>query len=199
MRTTYDDLYGWKDVAREAVAKDLATILGIAPKPHDSSYFGDYDQFDAKDHGKAKLMSNFADEDGELLEPKFPQYKILLNISGPIAKDHEQQIKDLKGATLLRRGKQAIKTIIIDGNNFSDVQSFYDEAQQKLCPGFREFGRNLDAFNDILFGGFGVFGTGENIKLVWKNSAKSKRDLGKTFDTLLEIIRDNPNIHLSLG
>lgn len=92
-----------------------------------------------------------------------------------------------------------MKTIELDGNNFSDIESFYDEVQKKLYANDEDWGRNLDAFNDILFGGFGVFGAGENIKLVWKNSEKSKRDLGETFNTLLEIIRNNNNIHLTLA
>jgi len=39
-------------------------------------------------------------------------------------------------------------------------------------------GHNLDAFNDLLLGGFGVYEFGEPIILIWKNILKSKTDLG---------------------
>jgi hypothetical protein len=35
--------------------------------------------------------------------------------------------------------------------------TFYDEVERKLCPGFEGFGRNLSAFNDVLRGGFSLF------------------------------------------
>ena len=72
----------------------------------------------------------------------------------------------------------AKKTFVIDGNNFSDLEGFYTEVQKVLTDDFKEFGRNLDAFNDILRGGFGKFGAYEEVKIVWKNSEKSKKDLG---------------------
>jgi len=71
-----------------------------------------------------------------------------------------------------------MQTITINGNNFDDLNTFFDEVQRKLCPDFKEFGRNLDAFNDVLQGGFGLFEYGEPIKLIWNNSDKSKKDLG---------------------
>ncbi len=40
-----------------------------------------------------------------------------------------------------------------------------------------KIGRNLDVFNDVLRGGFGTFDYEESIKLIWRNSAKSKLDL----------------------
>jgi RNAse (barnase) inhibitor barstar len=41
-----------------------------------------------------------------------------------------------------------------------------------------EIGRNLDAFNDVLYGGFGAFEYEEPIDIIWKHSNKSKSDLG---------------------
>jgi RNAse (barnase) inhibitor barstar len=63
----------------------------------------------------------------------------------------------------------------IDGASFSTLEGFWDEVSEKLIPG--EFwGRNLDAFNDILYGGFGT--PEEGFVLVWKNSSLSKERLG---------------------
>ncbi|HSX05369.1 MAG TPA: barstar family protein [Candidatus Saccharimonadales bacterium] len=69
-------------------------------------------------------------------------------------------------------------TITINGNSFDNLDTFYDEVQQQLCPDFKSFGRNLDAFNDVLRGGFGLFEYNEPIKLIWANSDKSRKDLG---------------------
>ena len=63
----------------------------------------------------------------------------------------------------------------IDGNNFSTLEEFWDEISRVLIPDVY-WGRNLDAFNDILRGGFGT--SDEGFVLVWKNSTLSKERLG---------------------
>ena len=69
--------------------------------------------------------------------------------------------------------------IIINGNNFADLESFYDEIDRVLTKDLNwQTGHNLDAFNDLLRGGFGVYEYREPIKLIWKNTLKSKTDLG---------------------
>ena len=71
------------------------------------------------------------------------------------------------------------QTIIINGNNFSDLESFYDEIDRVLTKDLDwDTGHNLDAFNDLLRGGFEVHEHEEPIKLTWKNISKSKSDLG---------------------
>lgn len=69
------------------------------------------------------------------------------------------------------------KLIVIDGNNFNNLEEFYDEISKLFTDGCL-WGRNLDAFSDILMGGFGVFDEPEEIKVKWINCAKSKIDLG---------------------
>lgn len=85
--------------------------------------------------------------------------------------------------------------IIIDGNNFSDLEGFYDEMDRLLTKGLdRETGHNFDAFNDLLRGGFGVHKYGQPLKIKWMNYSKSKKDLGEeTILLLLEIILDCDN------
>ena len=69
--------------------------------------------------------------------------------------------------------------IIINGDNFNDLESFYDEIDDVMTLGLDwKTGHNLNAFNDILRGGFGVHNYAEPIRLIWRNSAKSKADLG---------------------
>jgi RNAse (barnase) inhibitor barstar len=89
------------------------------------------------------------------------------------------------------------KAITIDGNNFRNLNEFYAEIEKNLCTDFK-MGRNLDAFNDVLRGGFGVFEYEENIDLTWKNSEKSRKDLGSMFETLIQIIKQNKNVNLTL-
>lgn len=63
----------------------------------------------------------------------------------------------------------------IDGQAFDDLEGFWDEVSRKLIPG-ASWGRNLDAFNDILRGGFGTPKGG--FVLRWLRSARSRECLG---------------------
>ncbi len=71
-------------------------------------------------------------------------------------------------------GKQVYE---IDGNNFSTYEGFCEEFTKRLNL-LTDWNGNLDAFNDILYGGFGT--PDEGFVLVWKNSEKSKNDLSYT-------------------
>jgi RNAse (barnase) inhibitor barstar len=66
-------------------------------------------------------------------------------------------------------------TIKIDGHSFSTLEEFYDEVSRKLIPG-ASWGRNLDAFSDILSGGFGTPDGG--FVLLWQASEVSRDRLG---------------------
>jgi len=64
---------------------------------------------------------------------------------------------------------------ILDGTKFSTLEEFYDEVERVLIHGAR-WGRNLDAFNDILYGGFGT--PSDGFTLIWEHSAESRTRLG---------------------
>lgn len=69
--------------------------------------------------------------------------------------------------------------IILDGNNFSNMDEFYDEIKAVFTKDYDDYvGRNLDAFNDLLRGGFGVFEYGTPLTIKWLNADKSREDLG---------------------
>jgi RNAse (barnase) inhibitor barstar len=68
-----------------------------------------------------------------------------------------------------------VPVLMLDGSRFSDLEGFYDEVSEHLIPG-SEWGRNLDAFNDILRGGFGTPDGG--FLLRWSNSNLSMERLG---------------------
>ncbi|WP_370897747.1 ribonuclease inhibitor [Chryseobacterium gossypii] len=70
------------------------------------------------------------------------------------------------------------KMIAIHGGHFSDLQGFYEEISRILMKDAGWKVGTLDGFNDILYGGFGVFENGEEIEIIWRNHRKSKEDLG---------------------
>lgn len=64
----------------------------------------------------------------------------------------------------------------IDGARFDDLDGFWDEVFRQLMPEAEWRCSNLDAFNDILRGGFGTPEGG--FVLRWTNSERSRRTLG---------------------
>jgi RNAse (barnase) inhibitor barstar len=63
----------------------------------------------------------------------------------------------------------------IDGADFLSLEGFFDAISTTLIPN-GTWGRNLDAFSDILRGGFGT--PREGFVLCWKNSHVSQERLG---------------------
>ena len=82
-------------------------------------------------------------------------------------------------------------TFLIDGHNFSNLREFYAEFRRVLTPGIW-WGDNLDAFADVLRGGFGT--PDEGYTLVWKNSDVSKQRLGHSA-TVAELERRLTRAH----
>ncbi|WP_084184339.1 ribonuclease inhibitor [Chryseobacterium ureilyticum] len=70
------------------------------------------------------------------------------------------------------------KMIVIHGGHFSSLDGFYEEISKVLMKDTDWKVGTLDGFNDILYGGFGVFENKEEIEIIWKESQKSKEDLG---------------------
>lgn len=99
------------------------------------------------------------------------------------------------------RGVADRKIVIIHGERFSSLKGFYNEVDRVLTKNLGwSTGRNLNAFNDLLRGGFGIHEYEEPITLIWENSNKSKRKLNKAqggtavYDILVDIIRRHPHI-----
>lgn len=86
-------------------------------------------------------------------------------------------------------------TYEIDGNKIYDLESFYSEFSDKVLHN-NDWGHNLDAFNDVLYGGFGT--PAEGYILVWSNSLRSKIHLKQAFDTLVSLIGKHKDIELVL-
>lgn len=68
--------------------------------------------------------------------------------------------------------------IVINGGHFSSLAGFYEEVSSVLMKDADWKVGTLDGFDDILYGGFGVIEGKEKIEMIWKESEKSKQDLG---------------------
>lgn len=68
-----------------------------------------------------------------------------------------------------------MQEIILDGRRIHSLETFWDEFERHLLRGVL-WGRNLDAFNDVLRGGFGTPLGGFILK--WENSEWSRAMLG---------------------
>lgn len=91
------------------------------------------------------------------------------------------------------------KEFILDASKFANIKEFYIEIEHIFTKNLDwKISYNLDAFNDVLYGGFGVHEYDEPIILIWKNTEKSKIDLSGYFDVIIEIIKEHDNIELSL-
>lgn len=86
--------------------------------------------------------------------------------------------------------KEIGKLVIEEG--VKSMDDFYDEITRLLkLPAV--FGRNLDAFNDVLRGGFGEVDPKGKV-FEWKGSAAAKEALGKrTWDIIFEIFTEDDN------
>ncbi len=85
-----------------------------------------------------------------------------------------------------------MKIFTINGNNCSDLTTFYDEAYRVLCPGFAA-GHGLDSLSDVLAGGLSEAGGLEYrvpAHIIWKHADKSRQELGESdFEAITELIK----------
>ena len=62
------------------------------------------------------------------------------------------------------------KMTVINGSHFSNMEGFYEEVSQLFMKDENWKVGTLDGFNDILYG--------VDTDIIWKNSQKSREDLG---------------------
>jgi RNAse (barnase) inhibitor barstar len=88
------------------------------------------------------------------------------------------------------------KTITICGSNFSDLETFFVEIDRVLTTNLPwKTGHNLNSFNDLLRGGFGVYEYEEPVNIIWKDLKKSENALGQDLvNNLRNIILDHSHI-----
>ncbi|MCE7065035.1 ribonuclease inhibitor [Dyadobacter sp. CY326] len=71
------------------------------------------------------------------------------------------------------------KQFIINGNSIQDIASFYEEINRLfMADEDWKIGNSLDAFNDLLYGGFGALRNVDSAEIVWLSIDKSSEALG---------------------
>ena len=69
--------------------------------------------------------------------------------------------------------------ITIDGAAIHDIASFYEEINRVFMSDEDwKIGQSLDAFSDLLYGGFGALKGSEPVDLIWLDLEKSRDALG---------------------
>lgn len=108
-------------------------------------------------------------------------------------------LASLRRIDVISEGPSPVKTFEIDGDRFTSLTGFYDEVGRQLM-GNAPWGRNLDAFNDILRGNIGLLP--ERFRIIWRRAFVSKELMNGTgpgsFVDLLDIINDHQNVDLVL-
>ncbi len=69
--------------------------------------------------------------------------------------------------------------LIIEGDQIHDIPSLYKEINRVFMKEESwELGNSLDAFDDLLYGGYGVLKDVQQVSIVWKNMEQSRAALG---------------------
>jgi len=89
-----------------------------------------------------------------------------------------------------------MKRFELDGNDFNNLTDFFSNIGNLLVEN-NDWGRNWDALNDILDGGFLKTEYKEEFELIWFNSDKSKTKL-IDFKDIVKLIKEHKHIKLEL-
>lgn len=72
-----------------------------------------------------------------------------------------------------------MKKLIIEGEKITSISTFYEEINRVFMQNETwKIGKSLDAFNDLMYGGFGEMKGNETINLIWNNFEENKMALG---------------------
>ena len=90
-----------------------------------------------------------------------------------------------------------MKSITIEGKNITDIATFYQEINRVFMSNENwKIAPSLDAFNDLLYGGFGAIDSKESTTLIWKNFEENRKTLGlKTTKKFYESKLTAPEIY----
>lgn len=70
-------------------------------------------------------------------------------------------------------------TLIIEGRNIHGIASFYDEINRVfMADEDWKLGPSLDAFDDLLYGGYGALKGDAPVILIWRQMEMSREHLG---------------------
>lgn len=122
-----------------------------------------------------RLIDQLKNEIGQLRASQLP--------AGLQFEMHSLQMQALQGLHTELDARLPKQVLEIDGRCFDELDGFFEHVGQRLIPG-ASWGKNLDAFNDILRGGFGT--PDEGFILRWANASASRERLG--FDETVRYI-----------
>mmetsp|Transcript_21597 Transcript_21597/g.47266 ORF Transcript_21597/g.47266 Transcript_21597/m.47266 type:complete len:134 (+) Transcript_21597:210-611(+) len=91
-----------------------------------------------------------------------------------------------------------VKLFVLDLSKVYNMLDFHLAVRSALCPQFPGYGKNLDAFVDILRGGFGSFEYKEHIRLHVRGVRSASQFLRRDWKVILEILQEADNVELTL-
>jgi hypothetical protein len=126
----------------------------------------------------------------ELAGGAFPEGAIIADVELELSPAEARRL----GHALLDAADVAeLPVFELEGDAILTLQGFFDEISRVLIPG-EEWGHNLDAFNDILRGGFGT--PDDGYLLIWNHHESSRDALGYA-ETARELERRLEGCHAS--
>lgn len=89
-----------------------------------------------------------------------------------------------------------LSTYIINGTKFKSKKGFYNYVEKLFTENLNwKIGRNLNAFDDILDGGFGKHDCGDKIIVKWINYKKSEERIESKFlASVIEILSKKESV-----
>lgn len=136
----------------------------------DPNYYGRFGFYPTKQAYNAKIDNQFV---LELSLNKNKQYHGILNIY------------------------EMPKTIVIDGKKMQNKEDFYQEIEKNFTKNLLfKMGHNLDALEDILDGGYGVYAYHEPIIVIWENFTLSLKYLKNEMQDIIDVFQAKNHIQL---
>ena len=77
------------------------------------------------------------------------------------------------------RNDKTTCSIYLEGSTITDIPAFYKQLNEQLMQDENwRLGESLDAFDDVLYGGYSKWKDYDQLEIVWKDIAVSERSLG---------------------
>ncbi len=99
------DLYGSKALSPAELSELVSTALDLNFTIHESSYKGTYHLAgDLRGEHFEIQQNHISDEEGELLEPGYAEFPLLLSVNGTLrGNDVRMRLEEIEDLTFLRR------------------------------------------------------------------------------------------------
>ena len=101
------DLYGSKSAGIEAIRLDIEHALELEFEARSSSYFGEYFSYERTGERISLKPNKEALDEGELIEDDFPEYRLLLYVTGsPRGDEIRKRLSGVPSLSFLRRDER---------------------------------------------------------------------------------------------